>query len=94
MDERRELTPDELQAAQRAVDFLDAAPSGAIVTDNGDGWPWVRVVTGRWKRDGIDWPQTSRQVVDWHLAALLDPDDDTDSVFDPVLMVPATRATG
>lgn len=87
----RPLTESERAAAQAAREFLDAAPKGAIVTDNGDGWPWVKNVMGTWRRTGSAPAMTSAEVVDWHIAALLDPDDDTEEMFAPVLMVPATQ---
>ncbi|WP_156250869.1 hypothetical protein [Pseudactinotalea terrae] len=90
MDTPRSLTQTELDAIAAAQAFLEAAPSGAIVTDNGEGWPWVKNVIGTWKRDGVARPLNAAEVVQWHTEALLDPDDDTDQVFAPVLMVPAT----
>jgi len=85
----RELRQAELDAIAAAQAFLETAPSGVIVTDNGDGWPWVKVATGGWMRQGLARALNAAEVVQWHTEALLDPDDDTDAVFAPVLMVPA-----
>ena len=66
----------------------DTFPVGAIITDGGMGWPWIKTVGGNWFRQGSN-RMTWGEVLAWHQSAIDDPDDETTDPFEPVLMLPA-----
>jgi hypothetical protein len=66
---------------------------GAIITDNGRGFPITRGIGSMWYRIGWDAGKTWDEVVAWHKTHLSDPTDDSDEPFTPVLMVPQTDYT-
>ena len=66
----------------------DTFPVGAIITDGGMGWPWIKTVGGNWFRQGSK-RMTWGEVLAWHQSAIDDLDDETTGPFCPVLMLPA-----
>ena len=69
----------------------DTFQVGDIVTDNGEGFPWIKTVGG-WLRQGLDHVFTWREVLAWHEYNVLNPDDDAQTPFAPVKMVPDQKA--
>ena len=65
----------------------DTFQVGDIVTDNGEGFPWIKTVGG-WLRQGLDHVFTWREVLAWHEYNVVNPDDDALTGFVPVKMVP------